>query len=190
MRRCTLTRPPIWGHDAQAVVLSYREIDGAYVRRNLGVVVTVAVLYGAFLLGLALLRLRRTRQSLEYLRCGAGGHRQTGYRGGQRPWQAKTLARSECLITRSGGHRRSGARLFWPHVGLEGKLGPQKSWPQAMLGPRGNLHPYTAFVSTFTTDWGPWFYAGWQVWCLRRRCGGRSCSWWTTRRRGDGRSRT
>jgi UPF0716 family protein affecting phage T7 exclusion len=82
---CTLTKRFLGrGGDDQAVVLSYREIDGAYLRRNLGVVVTVAVLYGAFLLGLALLRLRRTRQSLEYLRCGACGAQAGRLLGGKR----------------------------------------------------------------------------------------------------------
>jgi hypothetical protein len=52
----------------QSTVLKYREIDAAYLKRNLGVVLTLGLLYAAFLLGLAFLRLRRTRDSLLYLR--------------------------------------------------------------------------------------------------------------------------
>jgi hypothetical protein len=52
----------------QATVLSYRELDLAYLRKNWGIVVAVGTLYLSFILGIAFLRLRRTRESLLYLK--------------------------------------------------------------------------------------------------------------------------
>jgi hypothetical protein len=52
----------------QATVLSYRELDVAYLRKNWGVLVAVGAFYLTFLIGIALLRLRRTRDSLLYLK--------------------------------------------------------------------------------------------------------------------------
>jgi hypothetical protein len=52
----------------QATVLSYRELDPAYLRKNWGIVVTIGTLYLSFIFGIAFLRLRRTRESLAYLK--------------------------------------------------------------------------------------------------------------------------
>jgi hypothetical protein len=42
-------------------------VSPEYLRRNMGVVITVGGLYAAFLLALALVRLQRTRQSMRYI---------------------------------------------------------------------------------------------------------------------------
>jgi hypothetical protein len=86
---------------AQAVVLSYREIDLAYLRRNLGVVVAVAVCYGAFLLGLALLRLFRSRESVQYLKYVSLMRRVRSCEG--LAWQAADRAGRHHLSLRSLG---------------------------------------------------------------------------------------
>jgi hypothetical protein len=49
----------------------YREIDLAYLRKNWGVVLAVVLFYGGFLVGLALMRLARTRESLYYQKYGS-----------------------------------------------------------------------------------------------------------------------
>lgn len=43
-------------------------IDDEYLRRNLGVVFAVGALYASFLAALVLLRLRRTRDSMAYMK--------------------------------------------------------------------------------------------------------------------------
>jgi hypothetical protein len=43
-------------------------IDGEYLHRNLGVVFAVGGLYASFLAALVLLRLRRTRDSMAYMK--------------------------------------------------------------------------------------------------------------------------
>ena len=51
-----------------ATLAAAQTLDVAYLKKNLGIVITVGVIYLALLLGLAIIRIRRTVESFAYLR--------------------------------------------------------------------------------------------------------------------------